>query len=815
MADVIKFEKNREFLSGDAAVGLNLTAVKDPKVAAALAANQQFPAGDVRLGDISVSGEGGRSVKFAGDRGSVEFKAGAEARAGLGVYFDPDQMLAALDLDDNIAPGMSLKSDPDSLYLVLSWGYDLAGSAKGSLALGANPLTISFGAEGKRTGSYAVVRRFARDKGARDAVAETANSWMLPTQVESLDKFEPGTWLVAEVDGSVALSLGAKFGYDYNWVRETQLGGLSGAIGMRVQLGVSVALGFEASGKFALVVGRESQDPADRTLRLRLFRQRKRGWSFALNAAATVQGKDELLPAELDDFIAGVFGTHGAQIVKDLAALDKWTDVTKDPAGLLAGFSIDYAKKFLGSVTAVKDLDIPGNLEKAKALVLDLIGKWNDLDHRVASMLLKLAERGGDLARVREVVGKVADADDDAVRAEVNRLLKDVNFFDTPEGKWLESVATGGLLRLLNSSNEIERLKEAAAQTKALLDGGRLEETLGRMQEYINQKLHLSEVEKVVNEADLDRLDEWLKARLKKFLGEEIDFNRVKEIQQAIGTVRAKGQEFYRAGLKALTDTYTFEFAAAYQKTTSATALFDIDFDFGAQGVGASLREAVDGRFDGLLVEERPGVTLNAAELTHGVKRRTHVELTLPFFGKQEMTHFNNAVSKVKATNDNGRVLVYELDAEDIVVKKNQRNSTATLAGFLSLRPGDAVQVFSTKSLDYGYSLRQVKKGMKRADLKYQLGAYMDPDAASGRPLLGGVFGPQADGSVAASFDAWLGDLDTAVEQALHNGPDIFGNTLLSLEVGVSPNVTAAWLNASDDETSPLYLDMSRRIQAR
>jgi|GEM_PF-906579 len=817
MADVIKFEKNKEFLSGDAAAGLKLTAIKDPKVAAALAANDKFPVGDVRLGDIAVSGEAGKSVKFAGDKGSVEFKASAEAHAGMGVYFDPDKLLEALELNDNIAPGMSLGSDSDSFYLVLNWGYDLAGSAKGSIALGANPLTIEFGAEGRRTGSYAVVRRFEREKGALDAVKETANSWMLPTQVKSIDKFEPGTWLIAEVDGSVALSLGAKFGYDYNWIHETQLGGLSGDIGLRIQLGVSVALGFESSGKYALVVGRESQDPADMSLRLRLFRQRKRGLSIAFNAAATVQGKNELLPEELDDFIAAVFGTHGAQIVKDLEVLDKWTDVTKDPAELLAGFTVDYAKKFLGSVTAIKNLDIPGNLEKAKSLLLDLIGKWNDLDHRVATMLLKLAEKSADLAKVREVVGRIADADEETVKAEVGKIIKRFDFADTPEGKWLESVVTGSVLRMLNSSHELGLLKEAAAKTRALLDGSTLETMLGRLQEYINQKIHLSEVEKIVSEADLGKLDEWLKARLKKFLGSEIDFEKVKEIQKAISTVRAKGQEFYRAGLKALTEKYKFEFIATYQKSTTKSALFDINFDFDPKnnGVGASLREAIDGKFDGLMVEERPGVTLNTATLTHEIKRHAHVELSMPFFGKSEMDHFNNSVAKVAATNDGGRVLVYELASEDIVVKKNQRNSTVTLAGFFPLRVGSEVRVFSTSSLAYDYSLRQVKKGMKRADLQYQLKAYMDADSGSSRPLLSGVFGQQSDGTVAASFEAWLGDIDAAVEQALHNGPDTFGDTLLSLEVGVSPNVTAAWLNASDDETSPRYLDMSRRLQAK
>ncbi len=77
------------------------------------------------------------------------------------------------------------------------------------------------------------------------------------------------------------------------------------------------------------------------------------------------------------------------------------------------------------------------------------------------------------------------------------------------------------------------------------------------------------------------------------------------------------------------------------------------------------------------------------------------------------------------------------------------------------------------------------------------------------------MFGPQADGGGAASFALWLSDLATAVENVLHNGDDIFGDTLLSLEVGMSDNVTAAWLNASDDETSPRYLDMSRRIQTK
>lgn len=814
MANVIRFEKNREFLSGDAAAGLLITGTQDPLVAQALAENKPFPSGDVRLGDIAVSGEGGADVNFNGDRGSVSFKGSGAARAGLGVYFDPNKLLGELGLDENIAPGMSLKGDAEHLYLVLGWGYDLAASAKGSIALGANPLTINFGAEGKRAGSYAVVRRLGRDTGAFDAVKETANSWILPTQVTSLERFEPGTWLVAEVEGSAAVNLGAKFGYDFNWLREAKLGGLTGDIGMRIQAGFSVALGFEASGKYALVVGRESQDLADRTLRLRLFRQRKRGWSFAFSASATVEGKNELLPEELDDFIAAVFGTHGAQIVKDLAVLDKWTDLTTDPSELLAGFTVDYAKKFFGSITAIKELDIPAKLAEAKSLVSDLLKKWNDLDHRVATMLLKLAERSPDLTKVRELAGRIADADDDTVRQEVGKVLKGVDFFETPEGKWLESVAVGGLLQLLNNSHELKELKDAARKTRALLDGGTAQEMFERLQQYVNQKLHLSQVEKIVNEADLDSLDAWLKARLEAFLGDKLDMNKVREVQQAVATVRAKGQEFYQTGLKALTDKYKFDFVATYQKATTGSALFDITFDFATEGVAASLREAVDGKFDGLMVEERAGVTLNTATLTHEIKRHAHVELSMPFFGKKEMDHFNTSVAKVSATNDDGRVLVYELDAKDVELRKNQRNSTVTLAGFFPLRGDGRVRFHSDVSLSYGYSLRQVKKEMKRADLQYQLRSYIDAETG-GKSLLSGVFSQPTEGGTSASFDAWLGDLDAAVEQVLHNGPDTFGDTLFSLQVGVSSNVTAAWLKATADDTSPRYLDMSRRLQAK
>src|SRR5262245_12155162 len=45
MPDVIKFERNKSFLSDGSAIGIEITATKDPKVAEALLKNQPFPPG--------------------------------------------------------------------------------------------------------------------------------------------------------------------------------------------------------------------------------------------------------------------------------------------------------------------------------------------------------------------------------------------------------------------------------------------------------------------------------------------------------------------------------------------------------------------------------------------------------------------------------------------------------------------------------------------------------------------------------------------------------------------------------------------------
>src|SRR5688500_771177 len=96
---------------------------------------------------------------------------------------------------------------------------------------------------------------------------------------------------------------------------------------------------------------------------------------------------------------------------------------------------------------------------------------------------------------------------------------------------------------------------------------------------------------------------------------------------------------------------------------------------------------------------------------------------------------------------------------------------------------------------------------MRRADLKFQLQSYVD---SFFKDTFSAV---QPDGKTSGTFDSWLTDLDNAVELSLQNGPDKFGDALLSMELSVPAVVTAAWLDAPGEEKADIYMTMSHRLQ--
>src|SRR5262245_30516307 len=704
------FTKNKRFLDDTSALGIQLSGTQEADVLAAITTNQRFPERQIEIGSLKLSASTDHDISFLTGKGTVNFSASASAFAGLGVYPDPDKMLAALQLNesfnDNLAGGLTLEKDATANYLALRWGYDLKGSAEGAIALGA-PGAVTFGVDGSREGVYAVVRKLPKTLGAADALQETISSWMLPSQVSKFSDLEPGTWLIAEVDGSFGARVGVKFGYDFNWVREAKLGGLTGDIGLRIQLGVDATLGFFASGNYAVVVSREA---ADKVIRLRLFKMAKKGWNFAFNAGATAQADfTNFLPDSADDFVAAVFGVHGAQIVKDLQVIEKWTDPNQDLSEILAGMTSKYTQKLVKEVTGV---DPKTEFEKARGAILGFLKKWNELDHRVATMLWKLVEEEVDLTEVRKAADLLANGAEDDYRNLLHEHLQTIDFFNAPLGRWLEAVAVNGLLRPLNSSADFGLLQTQARRTLGLLDGSTIENVLSKLQEYVNQQLHLDQVLKVVNETSFKKLDDLLKAKLEAFLGEQFDFSKLNKIKDTINLVLSKRAVFYEKALSALNHQYEFTFAATWQSATTKTALLDVSFDF-AQEVGDLLARAMDGDFDTLLVTPKKGVTLNAAALTHGVKRQSHVEVTIPYF-KFTSDHFNESLARVSPDKgisaEQGRVLVYELEAHDEILDqvrgKSIRDSTLTIGATLTEGVG-ALRVHSKTSFTYDYALRQ------------------------------------------------------------------------------------------------------------
>jgi hypothetical protein len=779
----------------------------DAAVAAALANNQPFPAQEISVAGGKVKLSASRDIKLDGGKGSVTFSGSASAYSALGVYQSGENLLKALqaaDLEESLAEGLRIPADGNSNLLLLRWGYDASASAHGEVALGAG-LGATFGVDAGAEGLFAVVRRLPRDAGSRDAVTRTVNSWKLPRQVGSPADIEPGTWLIAETGASVALSLGIQYGYNFNWVHEAvALGGLTGDIGLKVEASAMATLGFEAAGRFAVVLSRESES---NNVRLRVFNLKRKGWSFAAHAAVGAQfDPGGLAPEKLDDLIKGVLNVQGLQVIKDI---EHWIDPSNTVADLLGAKLIDEAELLLEHATGI---DPRTAFNEALDRLQGLIKKWHDLPHDVMSALyFLLRDRAGEVDTLRTFLRRVVElATPEEIAKEIEGRLSEFDFMTSAVGRWLTAAAGRGIVSLLNSTSAVEEVHDLAQKTLALLDGSLVEDTLKRLQQWVEERLGLDKIIGVVSKADFDQLNDWLKARLSDFLGKvpgvSLIFEELEKIKATIKALRDKAQEFYAKGLTALTRKYTAEFTATYQKTTTRTALLDAEFEFGGgngdAAVSGYLREALDGNFNTFMLRQLPGVRLHKGKLTHEIKRHSHIEVSLPYY-TSAVDHINDSLAQANAVDTaDGRLLMYDLDARDLVARRNRRNSQLAV-GLHFTRDGSTVRRFSKETYSYDYSLRIVQRDMKQQFLRYQ---FQDMVV----PYFGDVF--EAPGS--KPFDTYVSDLDRAVD-AEHPGTDNMGNALISLNVSVPGSTLAAWQHAPLQDNDPKYMKLSMALQAK
>ena len=807
---------NGKFLDDQANASLDVTSPGIPSLALALLDPQGlFPPGEIVLGDIKASAKGAGNLGFGGglSRGTVNFSGEAGAQFGVGVYSGAANAIKALDPAGTLLGELTL-SPPEiganesdaSRYLLVRAGYNIKAAAKGSVGLGTG-VSATFGVEASSHGLFAVLHRFREDERALQVLADTFGSVALPSQIRHAEDLAPGTWLIAEIDGSVKLQAGVQAGYDFSWLRELPNGALAGPIGLRVQLGASAALGFEASGKFALVLGREQDD---QVLRLRLYKLAKKGWNFALDARAGVKA---ILPPFLDnkknkaeDLVSAIFGLNENQLVEVLKETRKFVSSEASLSDKLAGVLMALGGSSLQKATGLSSDELRAAFETGRQKVVEFLEKLDELEktggHDLTSMLLSLG--GQDLSRLQGVLTQISGSGDPAqVAATLAGLLGQAGFERTPAGRFIEA-AVGPALGVVTNSETANKLRAVSDQALDLLSG----QTLQQLLDFFRGKVHFNEILKIATETDFDKIDNLLKARIASFLGKETALLKdLEQVQSAIRGVLANADKFYSMAVAAAKTEQEFSFSYAYSRSTTRTALVDVAFDLSFAQNGDRLQRAIDGDFDDLLLNPVEGVTLRAAELTHNIRRNVATELTLPF-GKTTDSVITVSDARLNVIEDDGRVLVYTLEASDTEAQRSSlfrarsgRNSTLTVGATLPLAVSGGVKVWKENTFSYHYKLEQAVQKMRASQLLHDAGplitAYL-PDAFTGN----------------AGFPEWVADLDKALDGKDPNSGTLdIGDTLMSLTLSAPPSYLKAWMFASRDRLDFAYTSLSKRLQ--
>jgi hypothetical protein len=802
LSPIFDFKKAGTFLKGGSEADIAIDATRSDAIANALRNDTPFPPGTLHLGTVAVRAAAGSSnIEFDSGKGTVAFFANGSARGGLGIYNDASDLVK--DIGDDME-GLAFGNPAIHRYVALYWGYDAKAAANGSVALGFG-VSAKFGVEGSSEGVYAVVRAYSNDPKARLAITDVLESWRLPRQVdgeavlavEGPRQLKPGTWIIAEVDGGFAATLGAQYGYDFNWIRRVGLQGLSGDLGLKIQAAVEVELGFSASGKYLLIVSRDSLDEQSKIVRVRLHKKATKGMSFALNSALAVKGSTgSFAPGQLDQLISGLFCTAAPQIIEDLKVLRQVGDPTV-PLNKLAGdFLVDFARQLSQIVDARQ------KLTEAQSRILKFLDIWDGLGPKSSAILWDAVARGDpDFANV---VNALANSDANTQQLLQAQFLR-VDFFRTPIGQFLESQATTSVLSMLTNSSELVRIRDIATKVKSVLDGN----VLARLTTWVQDKFGLNKIRTLA----LDDLDKRLKEKLSDFLSKPLDNQGLLKIRGIIGEVEAKGGQLYSQALRALNDKYAFQVNASYQKTTANDALLDISFDFGKNaGLTGALAAAIDGDFRSVLkTASDTGITINAATLTHDVARNTHVDFNLPYFSGSS-DGVNEAIAKLDVRAENKGLYMFDLTAHDdrTQVRNNRNRWSSRLAVGMKLagQAGSGIRDFGDlaklgESMTMSYGFRRATPAMTTAMLLHQL----TPLQTTYFPNEFGVTGKPA-------LADWVTDLDKLFDVLENNGTGRLGNTLLSLDLAVPGMVLAAWTSAPSDEKDPVYLQMSRNIQA-
>jgi hypothetical protein len=687
-----------------------------------------------------VQAEAGKELALGASGGKVTFGASFTGRSGLAVLDSPSSVLKQVDFEDNpVKLGEALQA-PDGTnfrYVLFLASYEAQGEINGKHPIGAVG-TMSFGAAGGRKRTYAVVHRIQHNAGSATAITDTVGSFRLPRQIDRADQLTPGTMLLAEVNGDVALNITATLGYDYSFVRELKDVGLTGDIGLKLNMGLTAALGFSATGRYLISVDRASLDRADKTLRLRLFKMRQKGWSFGLNLAAHLTPKASI-EEEVDQLVAAVFGVHGQQVIKELHRIEEWTNPSVDLSDKVAGLATDQGLDLLKKTTGI---DPEAEFDKARGRLLEALDLWDELPDRAVNAAWDLLgdAKGNKRKPILGTLSLIADGDDDKRRDALLSLIRDPDFGNKPIGKFLLGIAEKGLFPLLEDTE----LPEIADRVRNIVDGSAAAETLRKLQVYINDVLNLAKVREFA-ESDFDELkNKWVVNRISAFLDDKFSFEKLDELKDALHRLLQLRHSIFEKALEAANRQYDFMLAAAWQKTTTREALLDASFDMSNGPAAGLFRDAVaHAKYDDLLTKVKDGVTLHKGAMSHEIKRSSTVEVNMPFYSSKT-TRLNRAPANIEAEDDNGRVLLYSLDAKDEITRVNRFRSQLGVNVAISMTPA-LVRRHGEAPSTWSYDWRFAHSNMRRDEVDNLL-----------RPLVSEYFPTHFPDSAESNLTKWL-----------------------------------------------------------
>jgi len=410
--------------------------------------------GKIELGSIDLKAETGKTFAFNAGQTTIGFRASAEFKTGLGVFNVAADAIGSLQLEDSPQLNLSIPGSSTDKFLVLLWGYNVNGSFSGSHPIGVLG-SVTFGAEAARDSIYAVLHRFPAATDARTAIADTLGSWRFPRQVRTGRDLKPGSWLVTEVDGSLALHISAQLGYDFNMVREAKLLGMTRNLGAKIDTALKTTFGFDVSGRYLLVLGRESADDSSTAVRLQLFKRSQKGLSFGLNLSVGVTGQNDL-PTDIDELVKAVFGVHGLQAMKDLHLIEQWTDPATDLGQTAERLLNDTGLKLLTEATGI---DAAKEFTKARQIVLDEFKKWDALPEKVSAATWSILSKLGDGAdKFKAFLTALADNDPKSRAAAFASALQEATLATQPQVNGLPPWRTRACLRFPASSTKCSPL---------------------------------------------------------------------------------------------------------------------------------------------------------------------------------------------------------------------------------------------------------------------------------------------------------------------------------------------------------------------